>query len=146
MNHGWGDLRGEEVSSFSSFRLHDCISIFQMVQGFCCVLAHFLDMWPFLRVSEKEFRGESPWRWFEVWSLPLIDLVRSTVSSNVYSEVVRQRVEGELDSESEWLWYDISFALNSTEPLGICLTFSNSQIKHLWSEGDGSTCVLCESK
>lgn len=65
---------------------------------------------------------------------------------NVYSEGARQRVEGELDSESERLGCDISFALTSSEPLGICLIFPNSQIKNLRSEGDGSTCVLCESK
>lgn len=50
---------------------------------------------------------------------------------NVYSEGVRQRVKGELYSKSERLECDISFALTSSEPLGIYLTLSNFQIKHL---------------
>lgn len=49
---------------------------------------------------------------------------------NVYSERVQQGVD-ELDRESERLGCDTSFALTSSEPLGMCLTFSNSQIKHL---------------
>lgn len=61
MNHGWEDLRGEEVSRFSSLHLGNCINIFQRVRGpLCAVPAHFGDVWPFLRASEKKGRGESP--------------------------------------------------------------------------------------
>lgn len=81
---------------------------------------------------------------FEVFHLLLLS--EAQFHHNVYSEGARQSVEGELDSESERLACDISFALTSSQPLGICLIFFNSQIKDLRSEGDGSTCVLCESK
>lgn len=97
-------------------------------------------MWPFLRVNEKEFRGESPWRWFEIRSLPLTALVRSTVSSSCLFR------RGEAESgrgASQRDWHVILALLSlALSPWAYALDFSTLRLR-IWGVKEMPVPVCC---
>lgn len=97
------------------------------------MLAHFLGMWPFSRAREKACRGQEQALQGDLKSEVLhVSLLLPEVHFhlNFYSGGCgREWEEGWTLSLRQGC--DIRFALTSSEPLGMCLLFSDSQIKHL---------------